>query len=640
MLSALLARISGAFRARRRDRALKLIADGRRAEDAGNLAAARECYRRATWFAPNHVSAYVNLGIALAASGDSAGATAAYEQALAIDPLDPYANYNLASLLYLRGEHVRAERLLLAALRSKPEFVEALVTLSNVLDAQRRTPEAAGALEAALRLQPDSAGTLFNYGLALRKLRRGDEAAAALQRSLELQPGQVDALDALSAVLREQGLMQESLYPLRRALELAPQRFDLGSRELYALNKDESLSGEQIFARHREYGSRLERAFPVRFSSFAGEPHPDRKLRIGYVSGDFRYHPVAQFLLVPLQHGNRSGYEAFCYATSSDVDPVTERVRALADAWVESWLPTDAQLADRIHRDAIDILVDLSGHTGMFRLAMFAHRPAPVQAAWLGYLNTTGLTQIQYRICDARTDPPGVSDPLHTEALVRLPHSQWCYRPYLEIEAATTPPCVARGFVTFGSFNHAAKISGGMCLRWAEILRRLPDARLVIVGISSAAKRAALQSALTSTGITPARLTILPNLPLDEYARWYNSVDIALDTLPYGGGTTTFDALWMGVPVVTATGSTPVSRSAASIVSLLGLIEWIAPSPQEYVDVAVERARDPATIASLRGSLRQRLRSSPLMDEERFTRDLEEAYRGMWRRWCAGNDAR
>lgn len=640
MLKKMLQAVLGALRARRTDRATELIAAGRRAENAGRLDEATTLYRKATAVAPEYVAAHVNLGIALAAASDVAGAAIAYEDALGIDPCDPYANYNFGNLLYRRGEHARAEQLLRSATDTKADFTEAHIALSNALDALGRTAEAAEALEAALCLQPSSTGALFNYGVVLRKLRRGDEAAAALEQSLALAPGNIDALEALSAVLQEEGLTQESMRARRAALELAPERFDLESDELFALNKDESLGGEILFAKHRDFGLRLERAFPARFAEFDSTNDPDRRLKIGYVSGDFSFHPVAQFLLVPLEHRDRIAFEIFCYATSPARDPVTERLRALADHWIDAAQLSDVQLADVIHRDAIDILIDLSGHAGVFRLAMFAQRPAPVQVAWLGYLNTTGLTRIDYRICDTRTDPPGISDPLHTEVLVRLPHSQWCYRPYLEVEAAQVPPCIANGYVTFGSSNHAAKISQSMCLRWAEILRRVADSHIVFIGISSDRKVAELTSTLIEAGVAAERVRILPRLAFDEYARWYNQVDIALDTLPYGGGTTTFDALWMGVPVVTAIGSLPVSRSAASIVSLLGLSEWVAQSPNEYIDVAVERASDLQAIASLRGSLRQRLRDSPLMDEARFTRDLESAYRRMWRAWCSGGSAR
>jgi predicted O-linked N-acetylglucosamine transferase (SPINDLY family) len=254
--------------------------------------------------------------------------------------------------------------------------------------------------------------------------------------------------------------------------------------------------------------------------------------------------------------------------------------------------------------------------------------------SWLGYLNTTGLTRIRYRLCDARTDPPGASDLLHTEELVRLPHSQWCYRPFVPVEPSAQAPFEKNGFVTFGSFNHPSKISQKTCTLWGEILGRVPDSRLLFVGISSGAARDRLSAGIAASGVAPDRVAFAPRVDLDEYYRLFDGVDIALDTMPYGGGTTTLDALWMGVPVVTAPGPTPVSRSASSILRALALDSWIASGPQDYARLAAERALEPAGIAALRRTLRRSMLASPLTDEARFARDFENALREMWRRRC------
>jgi predicted O-linked N-acetylglucosamine transferase (SPINDLY family) len=257
-----------------------------------------------------------------------------------------------------------------------------------------------------------------------------------------------------------------------------------------------------------------------------------------------------------------------------------------------------------------------------------------VQVTWLGYLNTTGTTRIQYRLCDAYTDPPGVADRLHTETLVRLPDSQWCYRPFLSVDFSETPPFTRNGFVTFGSFNDVSKISPTVRKLWAEILAQSPLSRLVIVGASEGHARDGLIRDFSALGVDLARVEVLPRLSLDEYFGRFNAVDIALDTMPYSGGTTTCDALWMGVPVISLPGSRSASRSSASILSTAGLPEWIASSPEAYVELAVKSARDPRGLTELRRSLRNRLLQSPLMDEPRFARDLEDAYRRMWQEWC------
>ena len=258
-----------------------------------------------------------------------------------------------------------------------------------------------------------------------------------------------------------------------------------------------------------------------------------------------------------------------------------------------------------------------------------------MQAAWLGYLNTTGLTRIAYRVTDAVSDPPG-AERVHTETLVRLPHSQWCYRPFVHAPAAAAPPCLRERRVTFGSFTQIAKLSAATLALWGKILRQLPEARLTVLGVAPGRASDEVLRRLGAVGIAASRVTLVAFAPLREYYDCFARVDIALDSTPYSGGTTTCDALWMGVPVVTLPGSRPPSRSAASILTTVGLTDWIASGPDAYVQRAVDAARNPALLAELRSTLRSRMQASPLMDEARFTKDLEQVYRQMWRAWCAG----
>lgn len=614
----------------------RLLAEGNQAEKDRRLDEACELYRKAVRLAPGYVKAHVNLGIALQAIGDPEGAIMAHEAARAIDPGDAYANYNLANLLYLRRELPRAETLLRAALEREPEFPEAHVVLANVYEAQENYTAAASSLELALKQRPDYAGAWYTYGRVLLTLGRRIEAETALRRAIEFDPAGLPALHLLGHMLRGESRTGEALETFGAARKLAPERFDLESMELHALNISDEISEEALADRHRAFGARLERSVPPRFAPFSRSRDPERRLRIGYVSSDFNLHPVAWFMIPVLERHDRAAFEAHCYATSSKPDEANRQLQARADAWRHGANLSDPALADLINRDAIDILVDLTGHSGILRLGVFAEQPSPVQVTWLGYLNTTGLTRIQYRLCDARTDPPGLTDGLHTETLVRLPHSQWCYRPFLSIDHAPEPPFRRNGFITFGSLNHAAKLSPTVRRLWAEILTRLPDARMVLVGVPEGHARNRLLQEFRTAGIAASRLTLVPIVPLDDYFRWFNAVDIALDTTPYSGGTTTCDTLWMGVPVVTVPGARSVSRSAASILSAVGLPEWIAATPDDYVRLAVEFARDGTAITQLRASLRQRMRGSPLMDEARFVRDLESAYRRMWRIWCGG----
>lgn len=618
----------------RRRLANALIASGRGAETAGRAAAALWRYRTAAWLAPGLPAPHLNIGAVLEARGDSAGALRAYESALQADAADPYANYNAGRLAFWRGEVERAERLIRGALGLRPEFADALVMLAYVLDARKQHAQAAESLEAALRLQPDAPGPWYNYGETLWKLSRYDEAEAALRRALELEPRFVPAWHLLGNMLRGTSHLEKALEAFAQARRLDPGRFDLESMELLTLSLSDGLSAEALFERHRAFGARLEAAIPPRTAPYAQSRDPERRLRIGYVSCDFNRHPVSWFLIPLLQRHDRAGFEAYCYYTGDQVDDVTAQVRSAAAAWREVKPLSDEEIAEAIARDAIDVLVDLTGHAGALRLGVFARQPAPVQLSWLGYLHSTGLTRIAYRLSDARADPPGEADRLHTETLLRLPHCQWCFRPAYDAPVASESPCRRNGHVTFGSFNHVPKLTATTRRLWAGVLRQLPQARLLLVGVPHGRAQEDLRRDFADAGIDGARLAMLPRVSMGEYLAQFANVDIALDSTPYGGGTTTFDALWMGVPVLTLAGERPASRSASSILGALGLEDWIARTPEEYVQRAAAHAADPLAIAALRGSLRARLQDSPLMDEARFARNLESAVRDLWRAWC------
>jgi protein O-GlcNAc transferase len=614
------------------DLADALITEGNRAEDSGSLREACERYRKAVAAAPGYARAHLNLGIGLEASGDAGGAIKSFEAALAIEPRNPFANYNLGNLLSRRGDPERAEELLRLALSARPEFPEALLALSNVLDLRGESEAAAAALQTALEQRPDYVGALYNYGVLLRKSQRLAEAEAALRRAIEIDPRFLPAHEALGSVLRGQSKIGEALACFAAARKLAPEKLDLESAELFTLTCSEDLGSDALFARHKAFGERLEKAVPRRFQ-FRNLKDPERRLRIGYLSGDFWRHPVALFALPVIE---RHAEEVFCYSTGATADEVTRALEEGADVFRDVQSMSDDELADTIHEDEVDILVDLSGHSGVFRLGVLAQQPAPVQAAWLGYLNTTGLTRVHYRICDRYSDPEPLADAFHTETLVRLPHSQWCYRPFIADIPVADLPSKKNGFVTFGSFNHVSKLSPGIRGLWADILKRMPDSRLLLAGVPDGPAKEGLLADLKGAGVSAARIATLPYAALDDYLRSIGGVDIALDTTPYSGGTTTCDALWMGVPVVALQGSRSISRSAASVLSSVGLADWIAATPEDYVRLAAGFARDRARLSDLRGSLRQKMQRSPIMDETAFVRDLENAYRTMWRAWCEG----
>lgn len=601
----------------------------------GAFAAAERHLRAALERRPQFPEAQIVLANVLDARGDAPGAVALFESALERRPDDFGAWFRLGLALRKSGHEEQAETALRRAVALDSANPDAHGALSELYQARGDLAAAARHLEAVLAQRPDWTDGWYNLGHALMRMNRFDEAEAALERVVALDPGRELAYRMRANVLHRAGRIEELLELCRAGRAGAPERFELESFELMGLNFVDAITPEDLFERHRAYGERLERARPARFAPFRNDRNPERRLRIGCVSGEFSYHPVSLFLIPLLERRDRTLLEAYCYSVADVTDAVTEQVRAGADHWRDARAMSETELADAVHRDAIDILFDLAGHSGICRLGVFAQQPAPVQAAWLGYLNTTGLTRIHYRVTDAVCDPPGLSDRLHTEELVRLPHCQWCYRPFVDVAARGAAPFEANRYVTFGSFTQIAKLTASMRALWARILREVPDSRLVIAGVSDAGVRGRLLDALARDGVDRARITLLPFASMQEYFRALDGIDIALDTAPYSGGTTTCDALWMGVPVMTLPGTRTTSRSAASILTSVGLADWIADSPEDYVLRAVQYARDAETLAALRRTLRAQMRASPLLDEERFARDMEHALREMWRRWCA-----
>jgi protein O-GlcNAc transferase len=603
-------------------------------ESQGEIAAAAAALEAALKLQPGDFGALYHYARVLGKLGRFEQAEAVLERALVADPGNADAAFELARLLMARNEPGRAAPQLRAALARKPDFVEARSALAQVLDAHGDFAAAAKELEAVLEQRPDWVDALCNYGYVLKKLMRVPEAERALRRALAVDPGHARAYRMLGNVLLAQCRMDEALALYRDARERCPGDIELESAELFALNASEGIADDVLFARHAELGKRIERAHPPRFEPFRNSREPDRRLRIGYVSGDFYNHVVTLFMVPVVERHDRSAVEVFCYSTGDRVDDYTRQLSRCADVWRETSSMSAARLADEIHRDGIDILVDLAGHSGIPQLALFAQRPAPVQATWLGYLNTTGMTRIQYRISDRHADPPGLTESHHTETLLRLPHSQWCYRPFVTMPCAEMPPFAQNGHITFGSFNQAMKLSRSSRRLWADILARVPNSRLLVLGIPEGRARDELWRDLSAAGVDRERITLLPYLLLPDYYRRLGAVDIALDTAPFSGGTTTCDALWMGVPVITLPGSRPSSRSAASILTTAGLADWVASTPEDYVRRAVEFSGNKPMLAAIRKSLRERFQQSPLMDEKRFVRDLEAVYRDMWRRWC------
>jgi predicted O-linked N-acetylglucosamine transferase (SPINDLY family) len=350
-----------------------------------------------------------------------------------------------------------------------------------------------------------------------------------------------------------------------------------------------------------------------------------RKLRIGYVSPDFREHPVGRFMLPLMAHHDLAAFEIYCYTDVASPDAITEQLKTGADVWRSTAGLSDEQLAQLIRSDQIDVLVDLAMHLKGGRLLAFARRPAPVQITYLAYCSTTGLETMHYRITDPHLDPPGADESVYSEKTLRLPHAYWCY-PAPENSPVVGPlPATTAGHVTFGCLNNFSKVTPQMLTVWGGLLKSIPSSRLILHSHEGSHRQSVIDQ-FTRDGIEPGRLQFVGFNRLVPYLELYNQIDIALDPYPYGGGTTTCDALWMGVPVVSLAGATAVSRAGKSILTNVGLSEWVADSPEKYVELATTLANDLPLLADLRNGLRNRLQESPLMKAAEFARDIEAIY--------------
>jgi len=557
-------------------------------------------------------------------------------RALRRQPESPGLLNNLGVALAQLGRLEEAERNLRRALRLKPDFAAAVNNLAAVCVKQKRLDEAAALLSEGLRRNGASVEALNNLATVLRMSGHLSEAARLLEAALAIRPDCAELWRNLATLTRDRGLAAEAVPQYRRAVELDPESAVAGSGLLMCLNFLPDADPLAVYAEHRAWARRHADPLAAAIRPHSNTPAPDRSLQVGYLSPDFRRHPVAGFLKPVLAAHDRERFQITCYANVAHADQVTAEFKALGHRWRDVFGLTDPQLAELIRSDGIDILVELAGHTWDNRLLAVARKPAPVQVTWLGYPNTTGLRTVDYRITDAWADPPGTTDHLHSEQLVRLPCGFSCWGPPAEAPEPSPPPAATRGAVSFGSFNFAPKITPQVIEVWAEILRRTPGARLLLkyTGLNDEGVRRATWERFERSGVSADRILLLGSTrSWREHLAQYAEVDIALDPFPYNGTTTTCEALWMGVPVVTLAGRTHAARVGVSLLNNVGLPELIADSPERYVALAVELAGDAERLARLRADLRPRMARAPLTNAALFTRTLEEAYRTMWRRW-------
>ncbi|HEY8747812.1 MAG TPA: tetratricopeptide repeat protein, partial [Tepidisphaeraceae bacterium] len=504
--------------------------------------------------------------------------------------------------------------------------------LGNALKDAGRIDDALAATNRALSLRPDSADIHNNLGNLLRQTDQLDESIAHLRQALRIRPDFPEALSTLGGVFKDSGLVDQAIECFRQSLAVRPIP-QAADNLLFALHHASHYDARQLFDEHQKWNQQFAHPLAIHVRGHDNDRAPGRRIRVGYVSPDLSDHPVGRFLLPLLQNHDHGQIEVICYTDTPRPDAITQSLRTCSDAWHSTLGLSDEEVAARVRRDRIDILVDLAMHTRHNRLLMFARKPAPVQATYLAYSGTTGLETMDYRLTDPYLDPPGVDETSYVEKTIRLPHTFWCYQGPVQAPDVAPLPALARGYVTFGSFNQFAKVSGDALAAWAKLLKTVPGSRLKLHAAEGTHRQRTLDE-FAAAGVDVARIEFVGRVSPSQYFGQYNGIDIALDTFPYPGGTTTCDALWMGVPVVCLPGGTSISRGGLSVLSNVGLAELAARDVEEYVALAANHATDLNRLSNLRASMRDRMRASPLMDAVSFARGVESAYRTMWRQWC------
>jgi predicted O-linked N-acetylglucosamine transferase (SPINDLY family) len=600
----------------------------------GEIGEALQRLARAAQLSPADGSVWDSLGLARQEAGDAAGAREAFRRAVLGAPRSAGILVNAAAHALVLGDAEDSLRLANRAIVLAPALPEAQLVCGNALSALGRSDDALAAFRHALALRPRFGQAALSLGRELAARGRHREACDVTRRAIELQPDFAEAHVNLGGFLHMLSDVAGAAQSYARAVALMPQLAGARSGYLFCRSQDPTVSQEVLFAEHRAFGEWVEAPWRAGWGGHVNERNGDRRLRLGFVSGDLRDHPVARYIEPVWQALDRTSLEIVAYAASRSEDQVSQRLRALADVWVNVSAMPDEALAARIRADRIDILCDLSGHTLDNRLSVFARKPAPVQVTLIGYPNTTGLMAMDYRLVSHGSCAPGRLDSLFTEKLVYVP----CTSRFIPVENAPPVnglPARERGHVTFGSFNRTGKQNPRVIEVWSRVLQAVPGSRLLIGAVPDDGQRRDLTVAFARHGIDASRLEFHPRVGLYEYLALHHRVDIILDTWPYTGGTTTNHALWMGVPTLTLAGPSLPQVQGAGILRRAGLAEWVAGSEEDFVARAVRLTADTRELAALRAGLRDRLREQAA-DRQASLRLVGEALRIMWRRWCAG----
>ncbi|HEX3355874.1 MAG TPA: tetratricopeptide repeat protein, partial [Tepidisphaeraceae bacterium] len=594
-----------------------------------------EQFRKAIQLSPAVSDVHNNLGVALVSQGKNEEAAVCFQTAIDLKPDHAEAHNNLGSALRSLGKTDEALPFFEKALELKADFVEARSNLVAALADVGRKEDALREVDAVLAVRPNSAKDHFVRGIILRDLLRFDEAIESIRESLRLDTNNVAAITSLGYALQERGDIDEAMSALKRSIELKPDP-QTHSNVLMTINYHPGYSPTDLLKAHQGWAELHEKPHIANWKPHTNDRSPDRKLRIGYVSPDFRGHSVSFFMEPILENHDHEHFEVFGYAHLASPDMNTWRLRASVDQWRETIGMNADKIADLIREDQIDILVELAGHTANNSMAVFVRKPAPVQINMIGFPSTTGLTSIDYRITDDNCDPPGETDAFNTESLIRMPGVFWCYLPpHGAPEIGALP--ADNGTVTFTSVNNFTKVTPDVQRLWAKILAAVPNSKLIMqtTAVASQHTQKFVQTLFAEYGVSPDRLDFRRPTGMKPYLELLERSDMTLDPFPFNGGTTTCHSLWMGAPVVTLAGDRHASRMSMSMLKAIGLPEFVAHTPDEYVQIAVQFANNLPRLREIRAGMRERMQASPLLDGMTYTRNLEAAYRRVWQTWCA-----